>query len=115
MHGLMSHRRFGRARSLRSDRTLVRAWSLRSDRAEWTFGRYVATELWLELGRYVATERSTCYELCPQRLAEIGSDFDASFRRCFVETDRDHRLASWFAFFLQGRDVTRLPVELAES
>ncbi|KAF2599249.1 hypothetical protein F2Q68_00008603 [Brassica cretica] len=33
--------------------------SLRSDRAEWAFGRYVATELWLELGRYVATERST--------------------------------------------------------
>uniref|UniRef100_A0A0D3BCE4 Uncharacterized protein n=1 Tax=Brassica oleracea var. oleracea TaxID=109376 RepID=A0A0D3BCE4_BRAOL len=30
MHGLMSYRRFGRARSLRSDR------------AEWTFGRYVA-------------------------------------------------------------------------
>ncbi|KAF2594109.1 hypothetical protein F2Q70_00043744 [Brassica cretica] len=48
MHGLMSYRRFGRARSLRSDR------------AEWAFGRYVATELWLELGRYVATERSTC-------------------------------------------------------
>ncbi|KAF3520705.1 hypothetical protein DY000_02058445 [Brassica cretica] len=42
----------------------------------------------------------TGYELCPQRLAEIGSDFDASFRRCFVETDCDHRLASWFAFFL---------------
>ncbi|KAF3581693.1 hypothetical protein DY000_02033744 [Brassica cretica] len=60
MHGLMSYRRFGRARSLRSDRTLVRARSLRSNRAEWTFGRYVATELWLELGRYVATERSTC-------------------------------------------------------
>uniref|UniRef100_A0A0D3E6M8 Uncharacterized protein n=1 Tax=Brassica oleracea var. oleracea TaxID=109376 RepID=A0A0D3E6M8_BRAOL len=30
MHGLMSHRRFGRARSLRSDRS------------EWVFGRYVA-------------------------------------------------------------------------
>ncbi|KAF3518261.1 hypothetical protein DY000_02060822 [Brassica cretica] len=71
MHGLMSYRRFGRARSLRSDRTLVRARSLcsdrapararslRSDRAEWTFGRYVATELWLELGHYVANERST--------------------------------------------------------
>ncbi|KAF3531420.1 hypothetical protein DY000_02039529 [Brassica cretica] len=28
------------------------ARSLRSDRAEWAFGRYVATELWLELGRY---------------------------------------------------------------
>ncbi|KAF3510929.1 hypothetical protein F2Q69_00003787 [Brassica cretica] len=54
MHGLMSYQRFGRARSLHSDRTLVR-----SDRAEWSFGRYVATELWLELGRYVATERST--------------------------------------------------------
>ncbi|KAF3506449.1 hypothetical protein F2Q69_00007248 [Brassica cretica] len=37
----------------------ARARSLRSDRAEWAFGRYVATELWLKLGRYVATERST--------------------------------------------------------
>ncbi|KAF3584584.1 hypothetical protein F2Q69_00027757 [Brassica cretica] len=51
MHGLMSYRRFGRARSLRSDQ------------AERTLGRYVATELgsssvataWLKLGRYVAT------------------------------------------------------------
>ncbi|KAF3484550.1 hypothetical protein F2Q69_00053019 [Brassica cretica] len=48
MHGLMSYRRFGRARSLRSDR------------AEWKFGRYLATEAWLKLSRYVATERSTC-------------------------------------------------------
>ncbi|KAF2560281.1 hypothetical protein F2Q70_00017353 [Brassica cretica] len=48
MHGLMSYRRFGRGRSLRSDR------------AEWMFGLYVETELWLELGCYVATERSTC-------------------------------------------------------
>ncbi|KAF2607507.1 hypothetical protein F2Q68_00043944 [Brassica cretica] len=39
---MMSYRRFGRARSLRSDRTLVRARSLSSDRAEWAFGRYVA-------------------------------------------------------------------------
>ncbi|KAF3533032.1 hypothetical protein DY000_02040914 [Brassica cretica] len=45
MHGLMSYRRFGRTRSLRSDR------------AERTLGRYVATKLRLELGRYVATER----------------------------------------------------------
>ncbi|KAF3602047.1 hypothetical protein F2Q69_00035981 [Brassica cretica] len=52
MHELMSYRRFGRARSLRNDQTLVRARLLRSVRAEWTFGRYVATELWLELGRY---------------------------------------------------------------
>ncbi|KAF2599124.1 hypothetical protein F2Q68_00007987 [Brassica cretica] len=47
MHGLMSYRRFGRARSLRSDR------------AERTLGRYVATELWLELSRCIATERNT--------------------------------------------------------
>ncbi|KAL0753221.1 hypothetical protein Bca101_090889 [Brassica carinata] len=69
MHGLMSYRRFGRAQSLHSDQTLVRARSLRSDRAsarslrsdraEWAFGCYAVTELWLELGRYVATERST--------------------------------------------------------
>ncbi|KAF3566686.1 hypothetical protein DY000_02015188 [Brassica cretica] len=47
MHGLMSYRCFGRARSLRSDR------------AEWAFGCYAVTELRLVLGRYVATERST--------------------------------------------------------
>ncbi|KAF3541943.1 hypothetical protein F2Q69_00021759 [Brassica cretica] len=79
MHGLMSYRRFGRARSLRSDRAwlelgryrpsgtnarslrsdraFARARSLHSDRAERLLSRYVATELWLELGRYVATER----------------------------------------------------------
>ncbi|KAF3501160.1 hypothetical protein F2Q69_00041859 [Brassica cretica] len=56
MHGPMSYRRFGRARSLRSDRALAQARSLRSDRAERTLGHYGATELWLELGRYVATE-----------------------------------------------------------
>ncbi|KAF3487650.1 hypothetical protein F2Q69_00052314 [Brassica cretica] len=63
MHGFVSYRRFGRARSLRSDRTertLVRyvaterqsARSLRSDRARrtlsaragWALDRYVATE-----------------------------------------------------------------------
>ncbi|KAF3538568.1 hypothetical protein F2Q69_00023561 [Brassica cretica] len=47
MHGLMSYRRFGRARSLCSDRE------------ERTLGRYVATGLWLELGRYAAIERNT--------------------------------------------------------
>ncbi|KAF3583920.1 hypothetical protein F2Q69_00029949 [Brassica cretica] len=50
MHGLMSYRCFGRARSLCSDR------------AEWTFGRHVATKPWPELGCYVATE-------CSDRLA----------------------------------------------
>ncbi|WZY87143.1 hypothetical protein YC2023_033527 [Brassica napus] len=39
------------------DRALAQARSLRSDRAGRSLGRYVATELWLELGRYVATER----------------------------------------------------------
>ncbi|KAF3518371.1 hypothetical protein DY000_02060772 [Brassica cretica] len=48
MHGLMSYRRFGRARSLRSDRAderpaRARARSLCSDRAEHAFGCCVAT------------------------------------------------------------------------
>ncbi|KAF3596673.1 hypothetical protein DY000_02022321 [Brassica cretica] len=47
---LLSDRAPARVRSLRSDRAFAR--SLRSDRAEWTFGRYVATEPWLKLGRY---------------------------------------------------------------
>ncbi|KAF3556080.1 hypothetical protein F2Q69_00011840 [Brassica cretica] len=42
MHGLMSYRRFGRARSLRSDRA---GRTLSGDRAERTLDRYVATEL----------------------------------------------------------------------
>ncbi|KAF3579896.1 hypothetical protein DY000_02030091 [Brassica cretica] len=41
MHGLMSYRRFGRARSLRSDRA---GRTLRGDRPGRTLGRYVATE-----------------------------------------------------------------------
>ncbi|KAF3538150.1 hypothetical protein F2Q69_00021121 [Brassica cretica] len=55
MHGLVSYRRFGRARSLHSDR------------AGWTLGRYRLSETdarslrndraWFELGRYIATER----------------------------------------------------------
>ncbi|KAG5409383.1 hypothetical protein IGI04_005702 [Brassica rapa subsp. trilocularis] len=48
---------FGKVQSLHSDRTLARARSLCSDRAKRVLGRYVATELWLELGRYAATER----------------------------------------------------------
>ncbi|KAF3519705.1 hypothetical protein DY000_02060455 [Brassica cretica] len=45
------------AQSLRRDRDLDRARLLRSDRAGRTLGRYVATELWLELGRYLTTEQ----------------------------------------------------------
>ncbi|KAF3509755.1 hypothetical protein F2Q69_00007132 [Brassica cretica] len=44
MHGFVSYRRFGRARSLRNDQAVC------------VLGRYVGTELWLELGLYVATE-----------------------------------------------------------
>ncbi|KAG5393605.1 hypothetical protein IGI04_023568 [Brassica rapa subsp. trilocularis] len=44
---------FGKVQSLHSDRTLARARSLCSDRAKRVLGRYVATELRLELGRYV--------------------------------------------------------------
>ncbi|KAF3494705.1 hypothetical protein DY000_02052993 [Brassica cretica] len=43
MHGLMSYRHCGRARSLRSDRALARARLLCRDRAEHAFGCCVAT------------------------------------------------------------------------
>ncbi|KAF3553051.1 hypothetical protein F2Q69_00013815 [Brassica cretica] len=72
MHGLMSYRRFKRARSLRRDRaerTLGRciATELQLGLGRYVatelrlgVGRYVATELRLELGRYVVTERNEC-------------------------------------------------------
>ncbi|KAF2557151.1 hypothetical protein F2Q68_00015477 [Brassica cretica] len=63
MHGLVSFRRFGRARSLRNDRALARARSLRSDRA----GR--------ALGCYVATERvafSHCITTCFELLSDVS-------------------------------------------
>ena len=44
MHGFVSYRRYGRARSLCNDQAVC------------VLGRYIATELWLELGRYVATK-----------------------------------------------------------
>ncbi|KAF3515331.1 hypothetical protein F2Q69_00005497 [Brassica cretica] len=47
--------------SIRSDRASARARSLRSDRAGRAFGRYIATELWLELGL-------GCYEATGQRV-----------------------------------------------
>ncbi|WZZ20687.1 hypothetical protein YC2023_122074 [Brassica napus] len=41
--------------------------SPRSDRARRVLGRYVATELWLELGRYVATELGRAWSLRSDR------------------------------------------------
>ena len=81
MHGLMSYHRSARARSLRSDRAPARARLLRSDRAEWAFGCYVVTELWLELGRYVATDHA--FGRCVTILLELLSDDSRFFRKAF--------------------------------
>ncbi|KAF2534201.1 hypothetical protein F2Q70_00030019 [Brassica cretica] len=81
MHGLMLYRRFGRARSLRSDQ------------AERTLGRCVATELHLGLGRYelgpyVATElrpsRTNARSLrSDQAWLELLSDVSCFLRKAF--------------------------------
>ncbi|KAF3607900.1 hypothetical protein DY000_02046393 [Brassica cretica] len=89
MHGLMSYRRFGRARSLRSDRALDRyvATELRLE-----LGRYVATEQTLELGRYVATERngprplrSSFYVAVIRRVA--ADEFSVVCKSCGISED----------------------------
>ncbi|KAF3488445.1 hypothetical protein F2Q69_00053007 [Brassica cretica] len=62
MHGFVSYRRFGRARSLRSDRT------------ERTLGRYVATELGLSATassvrfKRVASQFRQVREIKPKKL-----------------------------------------------
>ncbi|KAF2537201.1 hypothetical protein F2Q68_00020353 [Brassica cretica] len=81
MHGLMSYRRFGRARSLRSDRALARARSLRSDRAEHAFGRCVAT------------------------LLELLSDDSSSLRKAFRKEEsisKKYLSKKVFRFLLRG-------------
>ncbi|KAF2584472.1 hypothetical protein F2Q70_00036154 [Brassica cretica] len=73
MHGLMSYRRFGRARSLRSDRPLVRARSLHSDR----------TLVRARLLRSDRAEHAFCR--CVTILLELLSDDSRFFRKgsCF--------------------------------
>ncbi|KAF3552525.1 hypothetical protein DY000_02006796 [Brassica cretica] len=56
MHGFVSYRRFGRARSLRNDQVVCVLGRYVATKPWLDLGRYVATEPWLELGRYVATE-----------------------------------------------------------
>ncbi|KAF2588608.1 hypothetical protein F2Q70_00039478 [Brassica cretica] len=57
MHGFVSYRRFGISRSLSNDQAVC------------MLGRYVATELWLELGRYVVTEPCVCLVATDRALA----------------------------------------------
>ncbi|KAF2587884.1 hypothetical protein F2Q70_00038883 [Brassica cretica] len=71
MHGLMSYRRFGRARSLRSDRTLVRARSLRNDRASAR-----AQSLRSDRAEHV-------FGCCVATLFELLSDDSCFFRKAF--------------------------------
>ncbi|KAF2585346.1 hypothetical protein F2Q70_00035757 [Brassica cretica] len=73
MHGLMSYRRFGRARLLRSDR------------AERTLGRYVATELgsssvakWRPSGTRVRSLRSDLFRALVLCLVNVFSPQDSS-------------------------------------
>ncbi|KAF3576672.1 hypothetical protein DY000_02031654 [Brassica cretica] len=55
--------------------SLARVRSLRSDRAVCVLGRYVATEIWLELGRYVATELGLSVVRLPySSLSVVGLD-----------------------------------------
>ncbi|KAF3551172.1 hypothetical protein DY000_02008975, partial [Brassica cretica] len=79
MHGLISYRRFGRARSLRSDR------------AERTLGRYVATELGPSslrtIGRYVATELGWISVTTDQLAVDDCLEKETS--GWFIDTDDD--------------------------
>ncbi|KAF3558313.1 hypothetical protein F2Q69_00013065 [Brassica cretica] len=59
MHGFVSYRHFGRARFLRNDQAVC------------VLGRYVATELWLELG-LLRSDRAA-FVLGLYIAAELGS------------------------------------------
>ncbi|KAF3554333.1 hypothetical protein F2Q69_00012636 [Brassica cretica] len=74
---------------LGNDRALAQARLLRSDRAAFMLGRYIPTELWLELGCYVATELglpvvrlpySSLSVLAPQLVRIVDFRQDSSVR-----------------------------------
>ncbi|KAF3536998.1 hypothetical protein F2Q69_00022717 [Brassica cretica] len=68
MHGLMLYRRFGRARSLRTDQILVRDRSLRSDRAP------ARAQSLLEFGRYLfVKKKSTLKEYLSKKVSTFSS------------------------------------------
>nr|VDD51589.1 unnamed protein product [Brassica oleracea] len=98
MHGLMSYRRFGRARSLRSDQTLVRARSLRSDRAEWAFA--------LTRTRSLRSDRAEhAFGRCVTILLELLSDDSRFFRKGFSPPST---LGTWISSAVPMRGMASL-------
>ncbi|KAF2600215.1 hypothetical protein F2Q68_00010185 [Brassica cretica] len=78
-----------RARSLCGDRALARARSLHSDRAGRALGRYVVTELWLELGRYRPSGTSNRLLRCDRTACMYGSYAMTEFGVVHSESFKD--------------------------
>ncbi|KAF3569602.1 hypothetical protein DY000_02015369 [Brassica cretica] len=76
----MSYRRFGRARSLRSDRAPARAWSLRSDRALGR-ARSLRSDRGPGLARSLRSDRTEHVFGCC--VATLLSDDSRFFRKAF--------------------------------
>ncbi|KAF3518905.1 hypothetical protein DY000_02063325 [Brassica cretica] len=110
MHGLMSYRRFGRARSLRSDRA------------------------WLELGRYVATEQDQCsvatirtklylgniccdvflteHDLLRKNILVFCGDLDVNFVVTVFDPNRKYEMSSKKRSSKKGSLPANVPEEL---
>ncbi|KAF3553363.1 hypothetical protein F2Q69_00012033 [Brassica cretica] len=83
MHGLMLYRRFGRARSLRSDRALARARSLRCYRAL-ARARSLRSDRALARARLLRSDRAEhAFGCCVATLFELLSDDSRFLRKAF--------------------------------
>ncbi|KAF3563795.1 hypothetical protein DY000_02016743 [Brassica cretica] len=78
--------------------------SIATDRADWTFGRYVATEPWLELGRYFSTffffgdldANFVITVFDPINVCKAGTEIGKKYFVCkHFENDGLHRKKEW--------------------
>ncbi|KAF2578730.1 hypothetical protein F2Q68_00005639 [Brassica cretica] len=105
MHGLMLYRRFGRARSLRSDQTSARARSLRSDRAS-ARARSLRSDRVLARARSLRSDRAEhAFGRCVATLFELLSDDSRFLRKAFRKEEsisKKYLSKKVFRFLLRG-------------
>ncbi|KAF2531558.1 hypothetical protein F2Q70_00030313 [Brassica cretica] len=117
MHGLMLYRRFGRARSLRSDQTSARARSLRSDRAS-ARARSLRSDRVLARARSLRSDRAEhAFGRCVATLFELLSDDSRFLPKAFRKEESISKNSKSLVFNMSSShgDKRSSDVEMGEA